>query len=372
MTQPNPKTATQRTKWLRKAVTGCSRWLVIGLLLLSASILAAEPAAGPAPWENISDEFFKSIGVYDLKLEYSRRCVGLGVTPTGEVFIVVPEKGICVSKDHGKTWTEIPGNKISGRGEFGFFSIAYPYNGRIAVFTIDGKGGVTTDSGVTWRTWGPHHRGFDFGDLDWSTPEPKIIYARSHEPTYRVLSTDGGATWTRLDANESETVSVGYRLGVVNATTLVQALGPTARSGIFLSTDQGKTWGEVSKFTPNAPQPVHYGCRIYWAASDGIIVSTNGKDWGLFGSELKDATFGPYFGTNEKEMMVVTPKGFFITRDGAKTWKNEAPFFSAPDSFSRGKFMPNCQFTYFGWDPMNNIIYASGLGGSCFRLSLKP
>ena len=38
----------------------------------------------------------------------------------------------------------------------------------------------------------------------------------------------------------------------------------------------------------------------------------------------------------------------------------------------RNGFNANGAFHYFGWDATNNILYASGLGGSVYRLKLQP
>jgi hypothetical protein len=38
-----------------------------------------------ASWQNISDEFFKKLDVYDVTPAYIRRCVGMAVTPAGEI-----------------------------------------------------------------------------------------------------------------------------------------------------------------------------------------------------------------------------------------------------------------------------------------------
>ena len=101
------------------------RTLATAFLLLASlhmQVPAAEPAAkaaqpaDTAPWENISDEFFKKIEVHDLPTTYLRRCVGMAVAPTGEIFVIASKgHGVCVSKDHGASWTVVPGNNVTGR-----------------------------------------------------------------------------------------------------------------------------------------------------------------------------------------------------------------------------------------------------------------
>ena len=126
---------------------------VLLLLALNLPVPAAEQTAGnaraveTAPWANISDEFFKKIEVDDLTPTHLRRCVGMAVAPTGEIFVVASKgQGVCVSKDRGATWAVVPGSNVTGRCETGFgFSMAYPYDGRLAFFCIDGTGGLTLD-----------------------------------------------------------------------------------------------------------------------------------------------------------------------------------------------------------------------------------
>jgi len=108
-----------------------------------------------------------------------------------------------------------------------------------------------------------------------------------------------------------------------------------------------------------------------WTVVEGVIVTTNGKDWTLTGKGPEKAIYGPYFGASEQEFMVVSDKAFFVTRDGGKTWNNVSAVFSPPDGPMKG-LNAGGSFNYFGWDPQGNLIYASSLGGSVYRLKLQP
>lgn len=362
------------------------RWARVAVVLLLAALpVAAAESNGPAkagqsvetaPWENISDELFKRLDVYDMKPDFIRRCVGMAVTPAGEVFVLASKNhGVCVSRDHGATWTVVEGNKITGRCETGFgFSIAHPYDGRLAFFCIDGTGGMTLDGGKTWRPFGKLLRMFDYADVDWSAREPQTIFGLLHEPFYTVLSTDGGRSWLQIykdaeapkDAQKSTRL---YHLGIIDANTLVRS--HPDQGGIAMTTDAGKTWTEVAKYKVLGRRPVHYGSKVFWTTTEGVVVTTNGKDWTLTGKGPEKAIYGPYFGTSEKEFMVVSDKAFFVTRDGGATWKDIAPVFSPPDGPMKG-FNAGGSFNYFGWDSANNLIYASSLGGSVYRMKLQP
>ena len=345
----------------------------MALAFVFTQILSAGEVPDTSDWVNISETFTQQIGVHDISPDYTRRCLGMIVVPTGAVFMQTG-KGVCVSADQGATWTVVEGNNVSGRCETGFgFSVAYPYDGRLAFFCIDGTGGITRDGGKTWRPFGRILRSFEFADVDWRTADPQTLFGLLHEPYYTVLSNDGGKSWQQLYkvAEEVKTAQKRvsqYHLGVINANTLVRA--HPDQSGIAMSTDAGKTWTEVAKYKVLGRRPVHYGNKVFWTTTDGVISSTNGKDWRLTGPGPEKAIFGPYFGNSEQEFMVVSDKAFFITYDGGKTWKDVAPAFFPPDARSKS-VNPAGAFNYFGWDATRNILYASSLGGSVYRLQLS-
>ena len=86
----------------------------------------------------------------------------------------------------------------------------------------------------------------------------------------------------------------------------------TSGMGVCLSTDQGSTWTEVAKYKVLGRRPVHYGNKVFWTTTEGVIVTTNGRDWKLTGKGPENAVFGPYFGTTEQEFMVVSDKSYFL------------------------------------------------------------
>ena len=362
----------------KRAVVLCLLAAMWGLVasLASGEPLKAGQAVETAPWVNISDELFARLGVADMKPEYLRRCVGMAVTPMGEIFILTSKNhGVCVSKDHGATWTVVPDNNVTGRCETGFgFSIAYPYDGRLAFFSIDGTGGITADDGRTWRPFTKILRNFDFADVDWSVTDPQLVFGLLHEPYFTTLSTDAGRNWQQLykdaEAPKDAQKSVSqYCLGLIGAHTLVRS--HLAKGGIEMSTDEGKTWTEVANYQVLGRRPVHFGKKVYWTTTAGVIVTTNGKDWTLTGNGPAQAVYGPYFGSTEQEFMVVSDKAFFLTHDGGKTWNDVAPTFVPSDAFRANGFNAKGQFNYFGWDSTHNYIYASSLAGSVYRRQLK-
>lgn len=340
------------------------------------------PARGvePAKWECVTDRLYAELKsatiAKDGKTEapHARRTQGIMVDPTtGVVVLSVHKNGLYSSTDHGSTWTPFGMAPLSGRGESGApFNAVLPFTGRFAAVTIDGTSAHTLDNGKTWITWTKHRRGFDAADLDWASESPQTIFALNHEPYYRCLSTDGGKTWKDLEETPYPNKDGNrFRLGVLDAKTILSS--QRAEKGMSLSTDEGKTWTRVADFVPLGMSPVHYGKKLYWAAEDGVYRTEDGRAWNRIGSLLPNATWGPYFGKNENDMMVVTDKGFFLTADCGMTWKNVAAYFAVPDIASKtnkGGYDPVTTGRYFAWDHVGGYLYAGGMGGSMYRLRL--
>lgn len=356
-------------------------WLLAVTLAQAQTAPGAPPPPQGSQWENITLAFFADAAPAKPAASgpATAGMQGLFVNPqTGAVYInyspwnrkiMLKELRLYISKDHGDTWSAVAENPITGRGESGFWcNAAQPFSGKMILWTIDGKSALTADGGATWKAIGKQGRGFDYGDLDWSADQPRTFFAFEHEPYYRVLSTDGGATWKRLnEAADKESFRQNKnwypRLGVVNATTLVATDGLV--DGILYSPDIGATWTKVSDFRPLGAHPIHYGKRLYWAASAGIIVSDNGKDWRLLGGGLPNANWGPYFGASEQEMLVINDKGVQYSRDGAKSWTRLAP---PPPGLWLGDTRTGG--ISFAWDPVNRIVYAAHAKSACYRLRL--
>lgn len=335
---------------------------VLGVL----SGLPASEATAAEEWQDVSGAFTREIGTHESNSPFTRRCVGMAVVPSGEIFILSPPKGVCVSADQGATWAVVEGSKAGGRCETGFdMSIAHPYDGRLAFFTIDGTGGMTLDGGKTWRPFARILRNFEYADLDWQAKDPQTIFGLLHEPFYRALSNDGGRTWKQLSTIQTQSDC----LGVIDANTL--ACARYDKPGISLSTDAGQTWTEVATHRVLGRRPVHYGKQVYWTTTEGVIVSSDGKEWTLTGKGPERAEFGPYFGASDQEFMVVSRTAFSVTRDGGKTWKQAARAFAPPDMFRGPRINFAGLFNYFGWDAQRDILYASGLGGSVYKLQLR-
>jgi hypothetical protein len=348
----------------------CIAALVSAFILHLGSIdraVAEEPAAAPkAGWENVSEAFTRQIGEWDINKTspYLQRCQGLLVTPAGDLVMQTAKQGICVSHDQGATWAVVAGNGIAGRCENSSgISIAYPYDGRMAVFCYDGRGtrsgGLSLDGARTWRPFSQHKRGVQTGDVDWSAAGGQTIVGVTHEPFFTLLSADGGQSWRQLDPLERGGAAACH-IGMIDAKTLTRY--DLDAGSLDWSGDAGATWTTVAYYQVLGARPVHFGRKTYWATAKGIIVSTDGKEWTVTGKGAERARHGPYFGASDQEFVVVTDKAFLKTTDGGASWKTITGVFVAPDMFR-----PDADRAFFGWDAAHDVLYASGLGGSVYR-----
>jgi photosystem II stability/assembly factor-like uncharacterized protein len=97
-----------------------------------------------------------------------------------------------------------------------------------------------------------------------------------------------------------------------------------------------------------------------------LIVSKDlGASWQAQGVAV-NIWQGPFFGRDEKEMLVVGKEGAFVTRNAGEMWKQVASLKPKEKGFL---FNPNW-FGCYAWDPVNNILYVSAMGNPVYKLEL--
>ena len=314
-------------------------------LALTALALVTPFLAAAAEWVNISDSVttsFPKPGTYG-------PTAGIAVDRVnGDVFMVAADYGIWKSSDHGKTFARVDEKAIGGRCETGWALQLDPAGKRLFCFMIYGSSAYTADSGKTWAKSKVSH--LDFGGVDWADTGKRLLGLRHEANGLLTTSADAGATWTDLEKGFSG-------CGVFDSRTFVAT--KAKEKGIFRSTDTGATWTQVSTNTPSAAVPVVFNGNGYWATGKGLLVSTDkGATWSALGAPA-DASFGPYFGTDDKHFVVVGKSGFQETKDGGKTWQLAAPL---PAGFGAGRVGPN-----YAWDPNADIFYASTMSKPAFK-----
>jgi hypothetical protein len=170
---------------------------------LLACLLSSHSGGAAERWTDISSSLLTRLTNNGAKAEWPGGCSGVVVNRTnGDVTIKVVGLGLWRSSDRGANWQQIDGKTISGRDETGWATMADPNApGRIASFSLDGSAGWTTD-GQTWKRFTTLGRNWDFGSVDWASPNPTTIFAAKHEttpPGETYVTTDGGVAWRKLD-----------------------------------------------------------------------------------------------------------------------------------------------------------------------------
>jgi len=315
-------------------------------------------------WAPVSDVVLAKLNASGIKPAWPGGTAGVSVDRSnGSVYMIVPDQGVWRSTDKASTFSRAdsvsPGS-LSGRCETGFALNSDPAGKRLAYFMLDGHSAMMADDGKKWQPFQQLGRGWDFGVVDWSTPDPTTILAMKHESGQELYSSaDAGKSWHLLGN--------GYTaIGIFNSSTFVASTG----EGIIRSVDGGVTWRKVSERTPTGRTLCVFKGVGYWVCKEGLLVSKDrGVTWETQGKPIESA-WGPFFGKTERQISVVgrvgAESGFWRTDDGGENWKLAAPFpkfekENAPD-WTPSKQWAAGWFTNFGWDPIGDIYYASRMG----------
>jgi hypothetical protein len=336
-------------------------------MIVSAVVLLATFSGQAADtWTDISTPLLERLTNNNVKAAWPGGCSGVVVNRTNaEVTIKVVGFGMWRSSDQGKNWRRIDGDAISGRDETGWATSADQNSpGRITSFSLDGTAGWTTD-GTEWKRFKALGRNWDFGSVDWGSPVPKTIIGAKHEttpPGEVYLTQDGGVSWKQLAIHIGGRPEKLGMVGALNPSTLIYG----KEDGIQRSTDAGETWTKVSSANPQTRIPVLFGGVHYLGTTNGLIVSKDlGATWQEQGSKV-NIWLGPFFGRDEKEMLVVGKEGIFVTKNGGEAWTRAA----ALKPKDRGFVFTPHWFGCYAWDPINNILYASAMANPVYKLEL--
>jgi photosystem II stability/assembly factor-like uncharacterized protein len=297
-------------------------------------------------WEIISDGILAELGKTHPKSSNPFGVMTAGISvdrTTGDVYLMANSIGICKSTDHGETFTLVSGKAVTGRFETGWGINIDPAGGRLMCFSIYGSCAYSGDAGKTWTQSKQGH--LDFGAVDWSD-SGKALLAIGHESGGKLmLSEDAGANW--------RTLGMGYgSTGMFDHKILLSSVANA--DGIVRSVDGGQAWTKVSDEKLAAPVMVEFKGVGYWLGEHGLLVSKDkGATWAVLAPTPKGACLGPMFGANELHMVVGSPDGLYESKDGGKNWLLAVPL--APEI----KVLKNAKWATYGWDPINNIFYAS-------------
>lgn len=339
----------------------CRRWRGLGAWVALASGLAADTGG---VWTDISSSLLQRLTNHSTQLAWPGGCSGVTVHRINStVTIKLVGLGLWQSVDRGANWRRIDGGVISGRDETGWATTTdSDAPGRMASFSLDGNAGWTVN-GTRWNAFANLGRNWDFGSIDWAPTAPRTIIAARHEttpPGEVYISSDGGVAWTKLGIRAGAIRDGISMVGALGASTFIYSNG----HGILRSTDAGQQWSQVSDSNPQTRIPVRFHGAHYLGTTNGLLVSRDqGASWQRQGSEVS-IWQGPFFGRDEREMMVVAPDAIFVTRNGGQDWGKVASLKPKESGFP---FTPNW-FGCYAWDAAHETIYASAMGNPVYRL----
>lgn len=226
-------------------------------------------------------------------------CIGIGVSPSGSVFVGTYDEGLWRSDDGGDSWREVGGAMSHGYVYCGIHIDSRDRNRLVVPVHYGEMGGsgirLSDDGGATWT------RG--------ETPDCKTaanayqVAADPRDPD-RLLSAfwnvgiGGGGLWQSTDGGRSWTVA-----GLDGTPCVSVAVDPRrpdvvwvgSTSGLHRSDDGGTTWD---------PAGVDgYVASVRFDPSDAnhVVAATGGRGWG----------------SND-------PSGFWSSHDGGTTWSSVA------------------------------------------------
>lgn len=297
--------------------------------------------------------------LFDGQGSYSIGCVTIDPSDPSVVWVGSGENnnqrsvgygdGVYKSEDGGKTWKNM-GLKAS---EHISEIIVHPTNSNIVyvgaygpVWSEGGERGVykSVDGGVTWKNVKSVSQYTGCNDLVMDARNPDILYAAFHQRMRKVFtyigggpesaiykSTDGGATWKKLEDGlpGGELGRIGLAISPVNSDVLfavVEAVDD--KGGIYRSQDKGASWEKRNPFYTSGNyyqevvcDPVHVD-RIFITDTYYKVSHDGGKTIANLGELNKHIDnhciwIDPH---NNNHLIVGCDGGIYESYDFAKTW----------------------------------------------------
>jgi photosystem II stability/assembly factor-like uncharacterized protein len=211
----------------------------------------------------------------------------MSAKPDEDLLIVgIASVGVYGSRNGGLSWQELSAKSDAGQIVNRMTAIVYDPSDSNRFWECgiySGSPFVTADDGATWSELG------DIGDtdlvsIDFSDPARKTLVAGGHEQSNTLyLSTNGGMVWSPIGAALPANTNCTFPLVFDTQTYLVGCGGYGGGvSGIFRTTDAGKTWTKVTGSGGAAAPLLAADGTIYWASPNnaGMTRSTDkGLTW---------------------------------------------------------------------------------------------
>ncbi len=297
--------------------------------------------------------------IFDGQGSYSIGCVTLDPSNASTVWVGSGENnnqrsvsygdGVYKSDDGGKSWKNMGLKNSEHISEI----IVHPTNPNIVyvgaygpVWSEGGERGVykSTDGGVTWTNVKSVSAYTGCNDLVMDPRNPDVLYAAFHQRIRKVFtyigggpesalykSTDGGATWKKLEGGlpGGDVGRIGLAISPVNPDVLYAAVEANEdKGGIYRSIDKGASWEKRNPFytSGNYYQEVtcdpHNVDRIFITDTYYKVSSDGGKTVANLGELNKHIDnhciwIDP---TDGNHLLVGCDGGIYESWDFAKTW----------------------------------------------------
>ena len=306
------------------------------------------------------------------------------VAVLGNIFGPNPERGVYMTKDGGKTWTQsLKVSENTGAEDLSMdpknpeVLFASMWTARRTPWTIDSgstEGGIfrSKDGGATWQKLAgglPQAQGgvlFGKSSVSVSGADSKRVYALVEAGTVEgsgeqggvYVSTDGGDTWTKATGNRNLLQRAFYYLHIYADPQQVDT-AYAVNTGAYRSTDGGKTWTGL-----NVP---HGDNHDFWINPTNNKILINGNDGGANVS----ADGGQTWSTQNNQMTaelyrIETDRRwpYWVYASQQDNSNIAVPSNNVGETFS----VAGGESGYMAVDPRNaNIIYAGNYGGTLER-----
>ncbi|MFN0182023.1 MAG: WD40/YVTN/BNR-like repeat-containing protein [Gemmatimonadales bacterium] len=303
-------------------------------------------------WRNISDGFFQTGSVGAVAVSQSHPdvvYVGMGESPV-RINMSSYGDGVYRSDDGGKSWRHLG---LERTRQIGAVAI-HPNNPEVAYVAAQGNHwapsddrGVygTTDGGRTWtRLLAGDNATTGAVDLKLDPADPTVIYAamwdhlrhpwqlRSGGPGSGIFkSTDAGRTWARLTTGlPARMGKIGIAVAPTDSRRLYAAVETErAQHGLYRSDDAGETWRLVNRSRHVSTRPWYYmhvivdptDREVVYVPSQSFWKSTDGGV--TFERRRTDHGDGHALWINPADprtMILGDDGGAAVTRNGGDTW----------------------------------------------------
>ncbi len=300
--------------------------------------------------------------IFDGQGSYSIGCVVLDPTNPNVVWVGSGENnnqrsvsygdGVYKSENGGKTWKNM-GLKNSEHIANVVVDPTNPNTVYVAaygpVWSDGGDRGVykSTDGGETWNCVKSVSAYTGCNNLIMDPRDPKVLYAAFHQRQRKVFTyigggpesavyktTDGGATWKKLDALPGGEVGrIGIDVSPVNPDVVYAVVeAKEGKGGVYQSADRGASWEKMSGTTTSGNYYQELTCdpkdvnRIYITDTYYKVSDDGGKTMRNLGEINKHIDnhciwIDP---NNTNHLMVGCDGGIYETWDFAKTWAYKA------------------------------------------------